>query len=188
MLNIFLQHFIYFGSRARRPPRVSSFLRNFTNKSLAESWKNMFMLFIWEVISFRSRAVHMLSIIQITGGFAQSISTIAAGVSPPCGSSEQLVKQGARRGIPRDDTCTTSNREGVQICTLHYSSLQKRLSTQTSPPCLRSLRLQGLASTVAVYPAAMLGSLPQFPPHHYTPNDWALLCGTPGYWWMRGAK
>lgn len=123
LLNIFLQHFICFGSRARRPPRVSSFLRNFTNKSLAESWKNMFMLFIWEVISFRSRAVHMLSIIQITGGFAQSISTIAAGVSPPCGSSEQLVKQGARRGIPRDDTCTTSNREGVQICTLHYSSL-----------------------------------------------------------------
>lgn len=52
------------------------------------------MFFIWEVISFRSWAAHMLSIIQITGRFAPSISTIAAGVSPPCGSSEGLVKIG----------------------------------------------------------------------------------------------
>lgn len=54
----------------------------------------MFMFFIWEVISFRSWAVHMISIIQITGGFAPSILTTAAGVSPPCGSSKWLVKAG----------------------------------------------------------------------------------------------
>lgn len=52
------------------------------------------MFFIREVISFRSWAVHMLCIIQITGGFAPSILTTAAGAGPPCGSSEGFVQTG----------------------------------------------------------------------------------------------
>lgn len=52
------------------------------------------MFFIWEGISFRSWALHMLSIIQIMRGFALSISTTAAGVSSPGGRSKWLVKAG----------------------------------------------------------------------------------------------
>lgn len=78
------------------------------------------MLFIWEVISFRSRAVHMLSIIHITGGFAQGISTIAAAVGPPGGSRDTAMNS-IRLYLH------TLNREGVQICTQHYRKLPEHL-------------------------------------------------------------
>lgn len=78
------------------------------------------MLFIWEVISFRSQAVHMLSIIHITGGFAQRISTIAAGVSPPGGRWDTAMHS-IRLYLH------TLSREGVQICTQNYRNLPEHL-------------------------------------------------------------